>query len=156
MDGTQKNRFSFETKISLLDYHLFNPGTHLKGEIIAVWERTFKVLGTMYVPYQKHTSETRNDDEWEDEIGRMKIDIPADVKEWRGRITCRFTVKREEPQYYKGEGKWNGYCGPKVHLYYIPEGTNERIFLTGEADHKLVTKDDKFGNAIYIYPLRWE
>ena len=73
----------------------------LKGEIKAVWERTFDYTGHCYRPASKKKN-TINDIEWQDEIGRISIDLQPTVRFWKGIIPCSFPVKREMPTMANG------------------------------------------------------
>lgn len=117
-------------------YTLSNRGrTPLKGEIKAVWERTFDYTGHCYRPSSKRKN-TVNDYEWRDELGHVSIDLTADIRFWRGIIPCQFPVKRELPRTKEGIG----YCGPKVHLYWRAEGSSEWVLLRCDLDPILAAK----------------
>lgn len=107
----------------------------LKGEIKAVWERTFDYTGHCYRPASKKKN-TINDTEWQDEIGRISIDLQPTVRFWKGIIPCSFPVKREMPKMANGIG----YCTPMVHLYWKPEGTSEWTLLILDMDPILAAK----------------
>ena len=76
----------------------------MKGKIKAVWEREFKLASNSYRPsIQKKRSV--NDNEWNDEIGRVDINIQPDVRFWKGIIECKVT------QYYPNAScEWNRIC----------------------------------------------
>lgn len=113
-----------------ITYILSNRGTiPLKGEIKAVWERTFDYTGHCYRPSSKQTN-TINDDEWQDEIGRVSIDLQPNVRFWNGIIPCAFPVKREMPKMSNG----TGYCIPRLHLYWKAEGSSEWVLLRLDMD----------------------
>lgn len=61
-------------------YTLSNRGNiALRGEIKAVWERTFDYVGHCYRPCSKRMN-TTNDNTWQDEIGRVSIDLQPTVR----------------------------------------------------------------------------
>jgi hypothetical protein len=113
-----------------ITYILSNRGKiALKGEIKAVWERTFDYNGHCYRPCDKRTN-TINDEVWQDEIGRVSIDLKSNVRFWNGIIPCAFPVKRKHPQTSDGIG----YCTPLVHLYWKSEGNSEWVLLRLDMD----------------------
>ena len=113
-----------------ITYILSNRGSlPLKGEIKAVWERTFNYAGHCYRPSSKKAN-TINDNEWQDEIGRVSIDIQSNVRFWNGIISCSFPIKREYPKTADGIG----YCTPMVHLYWKSEGSTEWVLLRLDMD----------------------
>lgn len=117
-------------------YTLSNRGNiALKGEIKAVWERTFDYTGHCYRPCSKRTN-TMNDNTWQDEIGRVSIDLQPTVRFWYGSIPCRFPVKREYPKMENGIG----YCTPMVHLYWKAEDSSEWVLLRCDLDEILATQ----------------
>lgn len=119
-----------------ITYVLSNRGKiPLKGEIKAVWERTFDYTGHCYRPSSKRTN-TVNDNEWQDEIGRMSIDLQPTIRFWKGSMPCRFPQKREMPRTSNGIG----YCMPMVHLYWKAEGSSEWILLRCDLDEILAAK----------------
>ena len=107
----------------------------LKGEIKAVWERTFDYTGHCYRPSSKKTN-TINDNTWQDEIGRVSIDLQPSVRFWNGIIPCKFPVKREMPKTADGIG----YCIPSVHLYWKAENSFEWVLLRCDLDEILAAK----------------
>ena len=107
----------------------------IKGEIKAVWERTFEYKGNSFRPCQKR-SDTVNDDQWQDEIGRVRVDLTSDIRFWKGIIACTFPVKRENPRTTAGVG----YCTPLVHLYYKADGANEWKLLRQDCDPLLAAQ----------------
>lgn len=119
-----------------ITYILSNRGKiSLKGEIKAVWERTFDYTGHCYRPSSKRTN-TVNDDEWQDEIGKVSIDLQPTVRFWKGLIPCKFPQKREMPRTSNGIG----YATPMVHLYWKAEGSNEWVLLRCDLDEILAAK----------------
>lgn len=119
-----------------ITYVLSNRGKiPLKGEIKAVWERTFDYTGHCYRPSSKRTN-TTNDNTWQDEIGRISIDLQPTVRFWKGSIPCKFPIKREYPHMTNGIG----YCMPMVHLYWKAEGSSEWILLRCDLDEILAAK----------------
>lgn len=116
-----------------ITYILSNRGNiALKGEIKAIWERTFDYTGHCYRPCSKK-SNTINDNEWQDEIGRVNIDLQPTVRFWNGIIPCSFPIKREMPKMTNGIG----YCMPDVHLYWKAESTSEWVLLRVDMDEIL-------------------
>lgn len=119
-----------------ITYILSNRGkTALKGDVKAVWERTFDYTGHCYRPSSKK-SNTINDNTWQDEIGRVSIDLQPTVRFWNGIITCKFPIKRDYPQMSDG----TGYCMPMIHLYWKAEGSSEWILLRLDADPIMAAK----------------
>jgi len=119
-----------------ITYILSNRGNiALKGEIKAVWERTFDYTGHCYRPSSKKAN-TINDNEWQDEIGRVSIDLQSDVRFWNGIIPCTFPVKREMPKTSDGIG----YCIPRLHLYWKEEGSSEWVLLRLDMDPILAAR----------------
>lgn len=113
-----------------ITYILSNRGNiALKGEIKAVWERTFDYTGHCYRPSSRRAN-TINDNEWQDEIGRVSIDIQSNIRFWDGIIPCTFPVKREMPKTSNGIG----YCTPKVHLYWKASNSSEWLLLRLDMD----------------------
>lgn len=119
-----------------ITYVLSNRGKiPLKGEIKAVWERTFDYTGHCYRPSSKRTN-TVNDDEWQDEIGRMSIDLQPTIRFWKGSMPCRFPQKREMPRTSDGIG----YATPMIHLYWKAEGSGEWVLLRCDLDEILAAR----------------
>ena len=119
-----------------ITYILSNRGNiSLKGEIKAVWERTFDYTGHCYRPSSKKAN-TINDSEWQDEIGRVSIDLQPTVRFWKGLIPCEFPTKREMPTTSDGIG----YCTPMVHLYWKAEGSSDWVLLRCDVDPILAAK----------------
>lgn len=91
----------------------------LKGEIKAVWQRTF-------------TGEFENvsDDDgntWEDEIGRMTIDIPNGTKDFKGMLSCEIVINRTYPKKF---------C-PQISFYYRNENSNTWNLMRSDSDSEL-------------------
>lgn len=107
----------------------------LKGEIKAVWERTFDYTGHCYRPSSRRTN-TTNDNTWQDEIGRVSIDLQPTVRFWYGAIPCKFPQKREHPKTSNGIG----YCTPMVHLYWKAEGSSQWVLLRCDLDEILAAQ----------------
>lgn len=103
-----------------MEYTLTNrAGVALKGEIKAVWHRTF--TGEFYF-------EVNSDGNvWEDEIGRTNIELSADTKEYKGMISCLITKERTFPKKYV----------PLVSFYYKAEGSNTWLFMRSDSDSEL-------------------
>lgn len=119
-----------------ITYILSNRGNiPLKGEIKAVWERTFDYTGHCYRPSSKRAN-TTNDNTWQDEIGRVSIDLQSTIRFWNGIIPCKFSQKREEPKMSNGIG----YCMPMVHLYWKAEGSSEWVLLRCDLDEIMAAK----------------
>ena len=90
----------------------------LKGEIKAVWHRTF-------------TGEFRNvsDDDgntWADEIGRISIDIPSTTAEYKGKIPCVISTSRKSSKY-----------SPHVSFYYRASGSDTWQLMRSDSDSEL-------------------
>lgn len=117
-------------------YTLSNRGNiALRGEIKAVWERTFDYVGHCYRPCSKRMN-TTNDNTWQDEIGRVSIDLQPTVRFWHGIIPCKFPIKREYPKTADGIG----YCTPMVHLYWKAESSSEWVLLRCDLDEILAAQ----------------
>lgn len=103
-----------------MEYTMTNrAGVALKGEIKAVWHRTF--TGEFYF-------EANSDGiTWEDEIGHSDIELSADTKEYKGMISCLITKERTYPKKYV----------PLVSFYYKAEGSNTWIFMRSDSDSEL-------------------
>lgn len=103
-----------------MEYTMTNrAGVALKGEIKAVWHRTF--TGEFYF-------EVNSDGNvWEDEIGRTNIELSADTKEYKGMISCLITKERTFPKKYV----------PLVSFYYKAEGSNTWLFMRSDSDSEL-------------------
>ncbi|MEG1007570.1 MAG: fimbrillin family protein [Bacteroides sp.] len=103
-----------------MEYTLTNRAAlPLKGEIKAVWHRTF--TGEFHA--------VRDDDgsTWEDEVGRASIDIPASVKEFKSTVSCKITTQRTYPK------KWS----PTISLYYRTEGSSAWKLMRSDSDSEL-------------------
>ena len=90
----------------------------IKGEIKAVWHRTF-------------TGEFRNvsDDDgntWADEIGRISIDIPSTTAEYKGKIPCVISTSRKSSKY-----------SPHVSFYYRASGSDTWQLMRSDSDSEL-------------------
>ena len=122
-------RIPFNQSFNIV-FTLSNKGEKaLKGKIKAVWEREFKLASNSYRPsIQK--KEAVNDNEWNDEIGRVDINIQPGVRFWKGIIECKVT------QYYPmPHVDGTQYAGPIIHLYWLPEGASEWQLLRLDADY---------------------
>lgn len=91
----------------------------LKGEIKAIWQRTF-------------TGEFENvsDDDgtiWEDEIGKMTIDMPVGTKDFKGKLSCEIAINRTYPKKF---------C-PQISFYYRAEGSNIWNLMRSDSDSEL-------------------
>lgn len=103
-----------------LEYTMTNrANAALKGEIKAIWHRTF--TGEFY-------SISKEDGIiWEDEIGRASINLSADTKECKGLITCKIVKERTYPKRYV----------PTVSFYYKAEGSNTWELMRSDSDSEL-------------------
>lgn len=91
----------------------------LKGEIKAVWHRTF--TGEFF-------NESNNDgNTWEDEIGNMSINLPAATDEYKGKLSCVISINRPNVK------RWV----PSVSFYYKAEGSNSWVLMRSDADSEL-------------------
>lgn len=91
----------------------------LKGEIKAVWHRTF--TGEFF-------NESGNDgNTWEDEIGRISIDISSTTEVYKGKLPCVIAVNRPNVKKYV----------PSVSFYYKAEGSNTWQLMRSDADSEL-------------------
>lgn len=91
----------------------------LKGEIKAVWHRTFTGEFDLI-----------SDDDgnaWGDEIGRMSIDILSSKKEYKDKLPCRITINRT----------YSNKCCPRISLYYKAEGSNTWSLMRSDSDSEL-------------------
>lgn len=91
----------------------------LKGEIKAVWHRTFTGEFNMISDSDGNV--------WEDEIGRTSINLPANTKEYKGEIPCIISMFR------------NGFVkyGAIVSFYYKAEGSNTWELMRSDSDSEL-------------------
>lgn len=116
-------------------------GVPLKGEVKAVWHRTF--TGEFYLQSDD------DGDTWEDEIGRMPVDITAGTKEYKGVIPCTITISRPSLK------RW----GPTVSFYYKAEGTNTWELMRSDADSELQrwkgADKDKIITGSENHPEKW-
>ena len=112
----------------------------IKGEIKAVWHRTF-------------TGEFDNvsDDDgntWADEIGRISIDIPSTTAEYKSKIPCVISTSRKSSKY----------C-PHVSFYYRASGSDTWQLMRSDSDSELQRwKDadlDKIVGGSSDYPDKW-
>ena len=111
-----------------LVYVISNRGKHrLSGEIKAVWSRDFSLKGTNQYPSQKRQNKP-NDNEWNDEIGRMRVEIPAGHKFWKNMITCKIPVTYPAPSYYNKA---------VLNLYWKADGETEWKMLRLDGDYLL-------------------
>ena len=94
-------------------------GIPLKGEIKAVWHRTFTG--------EFHAISNDDGNTWEDEIGRIFIDIPAGTDEYKSKLPCMITA------YRKSFVKW----APFVSFYYKEEGTTAWKLMRSDSDSEL-------------------
>lgn len=112
-------------------YTLSNKGKKaLKGEIMAVWEREFKLKSNSYRPSTQKQN-TTNDVQWADEIGRVSVDIQPGIRYWKGIMECKVTKYYAKPTDSYG----NEYAGPVIHLYWKPEGSSKWTLLRLDADY---------------------
>lgn len=91
----------------------------LKGEIKAVWHRTFT---------GEFENISGNDgNTWEDEIGRISIDLPSTTDEYKGKVPCTISTYRVDVK------KWV----PSVSFYYKAEGSNTWFLMRSDGDSEL-------------------
>lgn len=91
----------------------------LKGEIKAVWHRTFT---------GEFENISGNDgNTWEDEIGRISIDLPSTTDEYKGKVPCTISTYRADVK------KWV----PSVSFYYKAEGSNTWFLMRSDGDSEL-------------------
>lgn len=133
------------TKINQLfnmEYTLTNRAAiPLKGEIKAVWHRTFtgefKLIGDS------------DNNEWADEIGRVKIELPADTKKHKGMLPCKIVEHRA---YVKKEV-------PIISFYYKADGSENWQLMRSDSDAELQrwkgADKDKIVNGSEDYPDLW-
>ncbi len=112
-------KFKLDTSFNM-EFTLTNRAeVALKGEIKAVWHRTFT---------GEFDLESHNDNyTWTDEIGRMDIDLPSTTKEYKGKLPCVITINRTYP---------NKYC-PIVSFYYKAEGSDSWVLMRSDGDSEL-------------------
>ena len=113
----------------------------LKGEIKAVWHRTF--TGEFY-------NQSDNDgNTWEDEIGRMPIDIPSTAEVYKDKLPCVISINR--PPVKK--------CVPSVSFYYRAEGSDTWKLMRSDSDSELErwrgADIDKIIGGSVDYPGKW-
>ena len=109
-----------------VDFILTNrDGLPLKGEVKVTWEREFKYTSNCFRPCNLRSVT----EEWNEEIGRMKISIPAGVKHWKGLVNCKVTQYKNAPRNKRG----NIENGPIMHMYWRAEGTSEWTLLRLDA-----------------------
>lgn len=107
---TKREPFNIEYKLSN------RAAVALHGEIKAVWERNF---GDFY-------NITEDDGiSWADEIGRMRIDLDANVRYYNGKITCN--ILNERPTVER--------CTPDVHLYFKADGSTDWKLMRNDCDN---------------------
>lgn len=91
----------------------------LKGEIKAIWHRTFT---------GEFDNVSNNDgNTWEDEIGRISIDLPSTADNYKGSIPCKITTYRES---------WVKYV-PEVSFYYKAVDSNTWKLMRSDSDSEL-------------------
>lgn len=91
----------------------------LKGEVKAVWHRTF--TGEFF-------NESGNDgNTWEDEVGRTTINIPSTTDVYKSKLACVISINRPNVK------KWV----PTVSFYYKAEGSNSWVLMRSDADSEL-------------------
>ena len=103
-----------------MDFKLTNrAAVPLKGEIKAVWHRTFTGEFDLISKNDGNT--------WEDEIGRMSINIPGSVLDFKGQLSCVIAQSRSYP---------NKFC-PRISFYYKSDVSNDWQLLRSDADSEL-------------------
>lgn len=90
----------------------------IKGEIKAVWHRTFTG--------EFHAISANDGNGWEDEIGRISIDIPASTEEYRGKISCKIVNNRNSLKY-----------GPQISFYYKEDSSETWKLMRGDLNSEL-------------------
>ena len=121
VDVKNSESFSFVdlNKSFDVEYTLTNRGNvPLKGEVKAVWMRSFT----------NEFNLERDDDgnTWEDEVGRVSINLGAGEKEMKGIIPSVITKYRDAKRY-----------GCVLRLYYKAEGSNRWIHMRHDGDSDL-------------------
>ncbi|MEG0107787.1 MAG: fimbrillin family protein [Lachnospiraceae bacterium] len=113
----------------------------VKGEVKAVWHRTFTG--------EFHASRYNDGNVWEDEVGRINVNIPANTKEFKGIIPCQITISRTYPK------KWS----PTISFYYRAEGSSNWVLMRSDSDSELQrwkgADNDKLVNGSPDYPEKW-
>lgn len=112
----------------------------LKGEIKAVWHRTFTGEFNLVSNNDGNT--------WEYEIGRINIDMSADTKEYKGIVPCCIPISRDC-------SKWT----PIVSFYYKAAGSNSWVLMRSDSDSELQrwkgADIDKIVGGSNDYPDKW-
>ena len=119
VDGDEILRFKLNQPFNM-EFTLTNRAkVALKGEIKAVWHRIFT----------GEFNNISNDDgnSWEDEIGRMVIDLPATIDEYKSKISCLISTYRNS---------FVKYC-PLVSFYYKAEGSDTWQLMRSDSDSEL-------------------
>lgn len=113
----------------------------IKGEIKAVWHRTFTG--------EFHAISANDGVVWEDEIGRISVDIPASTEEYKGKISCVIVENRNSFVKY----------GPQISFYYKEDGTEIWKLMRGDLDSELQrwkgADSDKIIGGSNDYPEKW-
>lgn len=113
----------------------------IKGDIKAIWHRTFT---------GEFNAISANDGVvWEDEIGRISVDIPASAEEYKGKISCVIVKNRNSHVKY----------GPQISFYYKEDGTEIWKLMRGDLDSELQrwkgADSDKIIGGSNDYPEKW-
>lgn len=125
-----------------MEYTMTNrSGVALKGEIKALWHRTFTGEFNMISDNDGNV--------WEDEIGRTNIDLSSGTKEHKSKIPCIINMYRNS---------FVKYCS-QVSFYYKAEGATTWVLMRSDSDSELQRwKDadrDKIVNGSEDYPERY-
>lgn len=102
-----------------MEYTLTNrAGVALKGEVKAVWHRTF--TGEFYF------SRDNDGNTWEEEIGRVNIDLSANAKENKGKIACCIKLNRSSNKFVE-----------TISFYYKADGATTWMLVRSDSDSEL-------------------
>lgn len=103
-----------------MEYTMTNrAGVVLNGEVKAIWHRTFT--------NEFYSASDNDGNTWEDEIGRVKINLSANTQEYKGVIPCNITISRNSLVKYV----------PSVSFYYKAEGSNVWLLMRSDSDSEL-------------------
>lgn len=113
----------------------------IKGEIRAVWHRTFT---------GEFNAISANDGKgWEDEIGRISVDLPASTEEYKGKISCEIVNNRNSFVKY----------GPQISFYYKEDGSEIWKLMRGDLNSELQrwkgADSDMIVGGSNDYPEKW-
>lgn len=124
-----------------MEYTLTNRANiALKGEIKAVWHRTF--TGEFYF------SRDNDGNTWEEEIGRTNVDLPANKKEYKDQIPCCIKLNRTSKKYLE-----------TISFYYRAERSSTWVLMRSDSDSELQrwkeADIDKIVNGSEDHPELW-